>query len=94
MLKKILGFVSHARAFKNNVLTVMEALDRLDDDLDGDGKSELENIKTDLTHLALESLAWLRLEFEEISGWAKLQLGELQKIADRAKRLVEHVKGE
>ncbi len=92
MFTKLLAFFGKARAFKNQLTTVVESLDRLDDDLDGDGKSELENLKNDIAHLAAESSHWLKLEFDRVVSFGKLQLVEFEKIADRAKRLSAHVK--
>lgn len=83
MFKAIFGLFGQARRVKNSLVTIVEVLDRLDDDLDGDGKPEIENLKSDLTD-------WVMVAYH----FAKSHFLTLHQIADRARNLADHVKGE
>jgi hypothetical protein len=80
MFKGLLAFFGRAREVKNTLVKFAELADRADDDLDGDGKSELQNIKDELQDWALTAF-----------HFGQAHLLQLERVAARAKRLVEHV---
>lgn len=73
------------------VQKVMKAIDLLDDDLDGDGKSQLVNIGerlNELAHLVVTSGLQVFREASDSFGAIKLQAGEIMRLIHE---LADHV---
>lgn len=73
------------------VQRVMKAIDLLDDDLDGDGKSQLENIGERLNEVAYLVVTSGLEVFRQVSddfGRCKLLVGEIVRLV---KELADHV---
>lgn len=73
------------------VQKLLKAADKLDDDLDGDGKSQLQNICEDFEHLGMDLInAGLGLFREAMNDYGVLK-AEFSEAMRKLRELVDHV---
>lgn len=81
MFSQLFGILAKAKQVKDVISQFILLADRADDDLDNDGKAEIQNLKEELDALAKDIFADAKEHFRTAIG-----------IFNRAERLVEHVK--
>lgn len=66
MFSKLIGIIKGIHQVQKTIAFFAEKADRLDDDLDGNGKSELEDIKLELDALVLDVISEVKRIYARI----------------------------
>lgn len=99
IVSKALGFLGKARELFGRAKQIQEGIalfielgERADDDLDGDGKAEYQNVIEESNALAAEIVVDAKQHFSEICMTARDHYGTALRIIARGQKLIAHVR--